>query len=126
MSNVDNSKAYSQQQNAKQILILGSGFAGTEVLKRVQKRFKNTRNIGITLVSKDNFLLFTPMLPEVSSGMIETRHIVTPVRDLCKKARFYEASVKSIDFDNKQVVLTHAIGRQSNPTAWDKHILKYD
>jgi len=111
---------------AKHILILGSGFAGIEVVKRVQKKFRNNKNVEITLVSKDNFLLFTPMLPEVASGMIETRHIVTPVREFCGKARFYEANVESIDLDNKQVVITHAIGRQSNPSGWDQHVLKYD
>jgi NADH dehydrogenase len=114
------------QEPAKHILILGSGFAGIEVVKRVQKKFKNNKNVKITLVSKDNFLLFTPMLPEVASGMIETRHIATPVREFCGKARFYEASVESIDLDNKQIVITHAIGRQSNPSAWDQHVLKYD
>lgn len=67
--------------DTKKILILGSGFAGIEVLKELQKKFKDNRNIDITLVSRDNFLLFTPMLPEVVSGMVETRHIVTPVRD---------------------------------------------
>ena len=92
-------------RNTKQVLILGSGFAGIEVLKRVQKKFKNDKKVQITLVSKDNFLLFTPMLPEVASGMIETRHIVTPIREFCKKAKFYEASVKSIDFDKRQVVI---------------------
>jgi NADH:ubiquinone reductase (H+-translocating) len=115
-----------KQEPAKHILILGSGFAGIEVVKRVQKKFRNNKNVEITLVSKDNFLLFTPMLPEVASGMIETRHIVTPVRDFCGKARFYEASVESIDLHNKQVVITHAIGRQSNPSGWDQHVLKYD
>ena len=54
MSNIDNSKEHYQQQNAKQILILGTGFAGVEVLKRVQKKFKNNRSIEITIVSKDN------------------------------------------------------------------------
>jgi NADH dehydrogenase len=114
------------QQSAKHILILGRGFAGIEVVKRVQKKFKNNKNVEITLVSKDNFLLFTPMLPEVASGMIETRHIVTSVREFCGKARLSEASVESIDLDNKQVVITHAIGRQSNPSGWDQHVLKYD
>jgi NADH:quinone reductase (non-electrogenic) len=114
------------QQAAKRILILGSGFAGIEVLKRVQKKFKNKENVKITLVSKDNFLLFTPMLPEVASGMIETRHIVTPVREFCKKAKFYEATVESIDFRNKQVTIAHSIGRQSSPSDWDQHVLKYD
>ena len=79
------------------ILILGSGFAAVEVLKKLQKEFHNNKNIRISLVSKDNFLLFTPMLPEVASGMIETRHIVTPVRTFCKKAEFHEGNVESID-----------------------------
>jgi NADH:quinone reductase (non-electrogenic) len=110
----------------KHVIILGSGFAGIEVLKKLQKKFHSDKNIEITLVSKDNFLLFTPMLPEVASGMIETRHIVTPVRSFCKKARFYEASVESIDLVNKQVTLTHAIGRQSQPNDWREHTLRYD
>ncbi len=114
------------QLPVKRILILGGGFAGIEVLKRLQKKFKNREDIEITLVSKNNFLLFTPMLPEVASGMIETRHIVTPVREFCKKAKFYEAIVESIDFRNNQVALTHPIGKQTSPTDWDQHILKYD
>jgi len=110
----------------KHVVILGSGFAGIEVLKKLQKKFHKSNNIEITLVSKDNFLLFTPMLPEVASGMIETRHIVTPVRSFCKKAKFYEANVESIDLVNKQVTLIHAIGRQSQPNEWLEHTLKYD
>ena len=112
--------------SCKNIVILGSGFAGIEVLKKLQKEFHNNKDIEITLVSKDNFLLFTPMLPEVASGMIETRHIVTPVRSFCKKAKFYEANVESIDLVNKQVIVTHSIGRQSQPNDWCEHRLKYD
>ena len=114
------------QSGTKHIVILGTGFAGIEVLKKLQKKFHKNKNIEITLVSKDNFLLFTPMLPEVASGMIETRHIITPVRSFCKKAKFYEANVESIDLVNKQVTLIHAIGRQSQPNEWLEHTLKYD
>jgi NADH:ubiquinone reductase (H+-translocating) len=63
--------------NSRHIVILGGGFAGIGVLKKIQKEFHNDDSVEITLISKDNFLLFTPMLPEVASGMIETRHIVT-------------------------------------------------
>jgi len=108
------------------VVILGSGFAGIEVLKKLQKEFDANSNIIITLISKDNFILFTPMLPEVASGMIETRNIVTPVRSFCKKAKFYQAKVESIDLDNKQLTLTHVIGRQSQPNDWREHIVKYD
>src|SRR5919112_3622989 len=86
------------------ILILGGGFAGIEVLRELQKAFQNDVAIDIKLVSRDNFFLFTPMLPEISSGMIETRHIVTPLRVFCNRAKFHEANVESIDIDNKQVV----------------------
>jgi len=108
------------------IVILGSGFAAIEVLKKLQKEFNTNTNIEITLVSRDNFILFTPMLPEVASGMIETRNIVTPVRAFCKKAKFYQAKVKSIDLNSEKLTLTHAIGRQSRPNAWHERILKYD
>ena len=116
----------SSSSSTKHVIILGSGFAGIEVLKRVQNKFKNNKNVDITLVSRDNFLLFTPMLAEVASGMIETRHIVTSVRLFCKKAKFYEASVESIDLNNKEVMITHSIGKQSHPTSWDQHTLRYD
>jgi NADH dehydrogenase len=66
------------------------------------------------------------MLPEVSIGMIETRHIVTPVRSFINKARFYEANVESIDLNDKRVVITHPIGRQFQPIGWDTHTLEYD
>ena len=75
----------------KRILILGGGFAGVECCLGLESYFKNNKGIEITLVSEDNFLLFTPMLPQVASGTIETRHIVTAIRTLIDKTRFFEA-----------------------------------
>jgi NADH dehydrogenase len=110
----------------KRILILGGGFAGIEVLRRLQDAFQDDVEIDITLVSRDNFFLFTPLLPEVSSGMIETRHIVTPIRAFCKRARFYEANVESIDLDKKRVAITNAIGDLMEPKRVIRHVLSYD
>ena len=108
------------------ILILGGGFAGIEVLRQLQKTFQNDIRIDITLVSRDNFFLFTPMLPEISSGMIETRHIVTPLRAFCNRAKFYETEIESIDLEKKEVVITHRIGKHTKPIEWRSHMLKYD
>ncbi len=102
----------------KKILILGGGFAGVEVLRRMQDRFQNDVSIDITIVSKDNFFLFTPMLHEVASGMIETRHIVTPIRAFCNRAKFYSARVELIDLKNKQIVIgSHSSSSSSIPVA---------
>lgn len=110
----------------KRILILGGGFAGIEVLKRLQNAFEDDVEVDITLVNRDNFFLFTPMLPEVSSGMIETHHIVTPIRAFCKRARFYEANVDSIDLENKQVIITKPIGNPMDPVHLNRYVLNYD
>src|SRR5579872_5491808 len=80
----------------KRILVLGGGFAGMECVRKLESYFPNEDDVQITLVNGDNFFLFTPMLPQVASGTIETRHIVIPVRTLLKKTKFYEAEVKNI------------------------------
>ncbi|MGD1835248.1 MAG: NAD(P)/FAD-dependent oxidoreductase [Nitrososphaeraceae archaeon] len=108
------------------ILILGGGFAGIEILTKLQNSFQTDIGIDITLVSKDNFFLFTPMLPEVVSGNIETRHIATPVRSFCHRARFYEAEVESIDLYQKKVIVHHNIGKESEPIDFKSHSLDYD
>ena len=91
----------------RKIVILGGGFGAINVLKRLESRFKNDSSVEISIVSKDNFFLFTPMLPEVASGMIETRHIVAPVRAFCKRSRFYEATVRTIDLQKKRVLISN-------------------
>lgn len=63
-------------------LILGGGFGGATVARELGRP-------GATLVSEENSLLFTPMLPEAASGMIEARHVVVPLRQMCPDAELY-------------------------------------
>ena len=92
-------------RNKKKIVILGGGFAGVECTRQLEKKFGNDPEKELVMVSEDNFLLFTPMLPQVASGMIETRHIVLPIRTICKKTKFYESRIKNIDPYRKIVTL---------------------
>ena len=92
-------------RNKKKIVILGGGFAGVECARQLEKEYGNNPEIELVMVSEDNFLLFTPMLPQVASGMIETRHIVLPIRTVCKKTKFYEGRIKNIDPYGKLVTL---------------------
>lgn len=84
---------------------MGGGFAGVECARKLESEFGDDSGIEIVMVSEDNFLLFTPMLPQVASGMIETRHIVLPIRTICKKTKFYEGRVKNVDPYGKIVTL---------------------
>jgi NADH dehydrogenase len=105
---------------SKKVLILGGGFAGVEVLRRLQSRFQNDVSIDITMVSKDNFFLFTPMLHEVASGMIETRHIVTPIRAFCNRAKFYASKVEHIDLNNRTIVIENPIASLSKKVPYNE------
>ena len=99
--------------NRKRIVILGGGFGGVTVLKKLQNHFQTDVSIDITMVSKDNYLLFTPMLHEIASGMIETRHIVTPIREFCNRSRFYCAAVKNIDLEKKRISIRSSTSHTS-------------
>ncbi len=103
----------------KRILILGGGYAGVGVLNKIQKTFESDVDVNIELVSESNFFLHTPMLPEMATGTIEPRHIATPIRRFCKRARFHQAKVVDISLDSKQVT----IQRMSNES---QIILSYD
>lgn len=94
------------QSAPKKILILGGGFAGISVLRELESSFKGNENIKITLVNEDNFFLFTPMLPELASGMIRPSAISIPLRMVCKKTEFIQAKVSSIDLKSKMVAIT--------------------
>jgi len=89
----------------RRIVIAGGGFSGVECARRLEAEFGDDHNTEIIMVSEDNFLLFTPMLPQVVSGMLETRHIVTPIRAVCEKIKFYEGRVRGIDPYGKTVGL---------------------
>ena len=92
-------------KNKKKIIILGSGFAAVKCAKQLESEFGNNPEVELVMVGEDNFLLFTPMLPQVASGMIETRHIVFPIRTICRKTKFYEGRIKNVDPYGKLVTL---------------------
>ncbi len=62
------------------IVILGGGFEGAAVARRLEQLFCHDAAVEITLVDREKFSLFTPLLPEVPSGALEPKHVVSPPR----------------------------------------------
>jgi NADH dehydrogenase len=77
-------------------LVIGGGFAGGYVARCLRKR-------GATIVSPENFMLYTPMLPEAASGTLEPRHTVVPLRMMCPHAEFVLGRATSVDFERSRV-----------------------
>lgn len=106
----------------QRILILGAGFAGVSAARALERALAPDE-AELTIVGRDNFSLFTPMLPEVSAGGLETRHIVTPVRAELRRARFVLGDVVAIDLDARSVDVQHSITGAKQTLAYDQLVL---
>src|SRR5215813_4157147 len=89
------------------ILILGGGFAGQHAAIHLYDTLARDPDVEITLVNRDNFFLFTPMLHEVAASDLDLTNIVNPVRKLLKRINFFAGEVERIDLENKVVSVSH-------------------
>ncbi len=101
------------------VVILGGGFAGVSAALELQRHFPRPEDMQLTLVNRDNFFLFTPMLHEVAASDLDVTHIVSPIRKLIRRGVFFVGEVESIDLIERQVTVSHAGGRHH-------HVLEYD
>ena len=92
----------------KRILILGGGFAGLATARRLERLLRRRGDIEIVLVSRDNFVVMTPLLFEVFSGTLDLRSSSLPVRAFLRSTRFIEASVQNIDPNARKIELSAA------------------
>jgi len=110
-------------QRKTQVLILGGGFGGLYAALEMEKSLARDPNVEITLVNKDNFFLFTPMLHEVAASDLDITHIVNPIRKLLKRVRFFDGDVESIDLERKRVVVSHGLEHHHHELEYDYLLL---
>ena len=103
----------------RRILILGGGFAGLYAAMQLEKTLARDPDVEVTLVNRENFFLFTPMLHEVAASDLDLTTIVNPVRKMLKRVNFFAGNVESIDVPRKQVVVSHGFDHHH-------HSLEYD
>ena len=107
----------------KRILILGSGFGGLYTALHLEKRLPRISNVEITLVNRENFFLFTPMLHEVAAGDLDLTHIVNPIRKLLRRSQFFNGDIKSIDLKARRVVVSHTDDNHNHELTYDYLVL---
>jgi NADH:ubiquinone reductase (H+-translocating) len=96
------------------VLILGGGFAGAYVARLLGRR-------GATIVSRENFMLYTPLLPEAASGTLEPRHTVVPLRVMCPHAELLLGDLKAVDLAARTATVETEDG--AHTVAWHEIVL---
>src|SRR3954467_15232024 len=96
------------------VVVVGGGFAGAYVARLLGDR-------GATIVSPENFMLFTPLLPEAASGTLEPRHTVVPLRAMCPHSELLLGEATGIDLEAKTAMIATDAGGQI--VHWDELVL---
>ena len=111
---------------AHEIIIVGGGFGGLYCALELERKLRHELQndlVRVTLIARDNFFLFTPMLHEVAAGDLDSAHIVNPLHKLLKRVNFFCGEVESVDLLGKTLHVRHgdALGVRAHG-----HVLTFD
>ena len=99
------------------IVVLGGGFGGVYTALHLERLLGDSAEI--TLVSRENFFLFTPMLHEVAASDIDITHLVSPLRALLRHTTVFVGEVLSIDCRSRSVTVTHGVEAHQHRLPYD-------
>ena len=106
----------------QRVVILGGGFGGVYAALELQRMTRWRRDVDLTLIARDNFFLFTPMLPQAATGSIETQHIVVSLRRVLPRVLVFDAEINGIDLAGHTVTVTHGDGAVHS-VKWDQLVI---
>lgn len=109
----------------KHVVILGGGFGGVYAAIEFEKTLGRDADVDVTLVNRENFFLFTPMLHEVASSDLDMTNIVNPIRKLLRRVEFFHGEVESIDLEQKQIRVVHGQTHHGHTLPYDHLILAF-
>jgi NADH:quinone reductase (non-electrogenic) len=99
------------------VVVVGGGFGGLYAARQLERTLP-AGSAEIMLVNPENFMLYTPLLPEAASGVIEPRHVVVPLRRVLRRTRLLIG--RAVDFDIERRTVTVA------PPEGEERILQWD
>jgi NADH dehydrogenase len=97
----------------RRVLIIGGGFGGVYTALGLEKILRPEDRTEVTLISPENFFLFTPMLAEIVSSQIDTSHGINPMRRMFKSTHFIEGSAVGLDVKGRSVKVHYPNGAEA-------------
>ncbi len=105
------------------VVVVGGGFAGVFTAQALERALGDRQDVEVLLVSRENYFVFQPMLPEVISGTIGILDTVSPLRRLLPRTSVHVREVESIDLDRRTVRLAPGLHPHAHDIAFDHLVL---
>jgi NADH:ubiquinone reductase (H+-translocating) len=103
------------------VLVVGSGFAGFHCVRRLEKLLPADA-ADLVLASSADYLLYSPLLPNVAAGVLEPRHIAVGLHAALRRAKVALGHVVAVDIAGHSATLRRADG-STVELAWDRLVL---
>src|SRR3989449_10092889 len=110
-------------QKRTRIVIVGGGFGGVYTAMALERLLKKDPGVERGLISKENYLVFQPVLPEVISGSIGILDTITPIRRLCPSTNLYTRGVEKIELNRKRVSAAAGFGSRQCALEYDHLVI---
>ena len=114
------------------IVILGGGFAGVSTAQELTKQLRREKRlalrpgdpgVSVTLVNRENYFVFQPLLTDIISGAIETTHVVVPLRRMLPDVNVEVGDVEEIDTHTRCVTVRKRQSDRSFTVEYDALVL---
>ncbi|MGH3418635.1 MAG: NAD(P)/FAD-dependent oxidoreductase [Streptosporangiaceae bacterium] len=93
------------------VLVLGAGFAGYHCLRRLERRLP-AGTAEVIAVSPADYMLYVPLLPEVTAGVLGPHRVAVPLRTHLRRSRLVLGTVTSLDLDERACSVADIEGRR--------------
>jgi NADH:ubiquinone reductase (H+-translocating) len=103
------------------VVIVGSGFTGFECARRLARRLRKS-DVDVTIISPVDYMLYTPLLPDVAGGVVDPRFVTIPLAGTLNGVHKIRGRVDSVDLDQHRLIFTD-LEQRSCDLSWDRLVL---
>lgn len=101
----------------KRVVVVGGGFAGLYAALGLHRVLGYSDDLEITVLDKNNYFLFPPLLPSAAVGTIETRQVCYPFRRIFETTNIIFRKVEVLSIDPKGRRITGKVEVNSDPAS---------
>jgi NADH:ubiquinone reductase (H+-translocating) len=103
------------------VVVVGSGFTGFECARRLARRLRRT-DVDVTVISPVDYMLYTPLLPDVAGGVVDARFVAIPLAGTLKGVRAIRGRVDRVDLEQHRLEFTD-LEHRTREMSWDRLVL---